>query len=108
MLRQKHALYPDISFVVAVSFILALFLLKKKFDYVMNVTPPLAPGVLAVLYKRLKKAKFVYHIQDQQADAARELNLIRSKTLLSYILKLEKKIIWQADVVSTISQGYGR
>jgi colanic acid biosynthesis glycosyl transferase WcaI len=57
------------------------------------------------LYKRLKKAKFVYHIQDLQADAARELHLIRSKKLLGYILKLENKIIWQADVVSTISRG---
>ncbi len=101
----KTRIISDISFVIAVSFIMPLFFLKKKFDYIMNVTPPLAPGVLAVLYKRLKKAKFVYHIQDLQADAARELNLIRSKTLLSYILKLENKIIWQADVVSTISQG---
>lgn len=101
----KTRIISDISFVISVSFMLLLFFFKKKFDYVMNVTPPLAPGVLAVLYKRLKKAKFVYHIQDLQADAARELHLIRSKKLLSYILKLENRIIWQADVVSTVSQG---
>jgi colanic acid biosynthesis glycosyl transferase WcaI len=104
-ITAKTRIISDITFVIAVSFILLFFLFKKKYDYVMNVTPPLAPGILAVLYKRLKKAKFVYHIQDLQADAARELHLIRSKKLLGYILKLENKIIWQADVVSTISQG---
>ncbi len=104
-ITAKTRIISDISFVISLSFILLLFLFKKKFGYIMNVTPPLAPGILAVLYKRLKKAKFVYHIQDLQADAARELHLIRSKRLLGYILKLENRIIWQADVVSTISQG---
>jgi len=101
----KTRIISDISFFIAAFFKLLVLFFGKKFDYVMNVTPPLAPGVLAVIYKRLRKARFIYHIQDLQADAARELHIIRSNILMRYILMLENKIIWQADVVSTVSQG---
>ena len=101
----KTRIISDISFFIAAFFRMLIFFVGKKFDYVMNVTPPLAPGLLAVMYKRLRKAKFIYHIQDLQADAARELNIIRSKKFMRYILALENKIIWQADVVSTVSKG---
>ena len=68
----KNRVLSDFTFFIAVFFRL-IFLLGKKFDYVMNVSPPLAPGLLAVWYKNIKKAKFIYHVQDLQAEAAKEL-----------------------------------
>ena len=100
----KSRVISDFTFFVAVFFRLILKL-GQKFDYVMNVSPPLAPGLLAVWYKRLKKAKMIYHVQDLQAEAAKELHIVDSKKFIDFILRLERHIIEQADVVSSISKG---
>lgn len=101
----KTRIISDLSFFFSAFLQLLLLFFGKKFHYIMNVTPPLAPGMLAVLYKKLRKARFIYHIQDLQADAAQQLNIVRSNTFMRYVMKLENKIIWQADVVSTVSKG---
>jgi len=100
----KTRVISDFTFFIAVFFRL-LFMLGKKFDYVMNVSPPVAPGLLAVWYKKIKKARFLYHVQDLQAEAARELNIIKSKGFIDFILKIENYIMGEADVISAVSTG---
>jgi len=80
-------------------------LFSKKIDYVLVVAPPFQLGLLGVLYKKIKGAKFFYHIQDLQIDAARELNLIKSPFLINSLFKIEKYILKKADIVSSISEG---
>jgi colanic acid biosynthesis glycosyl transferase WcaI len=77
----------------------------KKFDIVITVVPPFHLGLLAVLYKRLRKAKFFYHIQDLQIEAARDLQMIKSPRVIKTLFSLEKYIISRADTVSSISDG---
>ena len=53
----------------------------------------------------MRGAKFFYHIQDLQIDAARDFNLIKSKVMINVLLNIEKYILKRADVVSSISMG---
>lgn len=77
----------------------------KKFDLVITVVPPFHLGLLAVLYKRLRHAKFFYHIQDLQIEAARDLNMIKSQRVVKTLFGVEKYILDRADTVSSISEG---
>ena len=61
--------------------------------------------LLAVLYKKVKKAKFLYHIQDLQIEAARDLRLIKSERVIRSLFSLERYIMDRADLVTSISDG---
>jgi colanic acid biosynthesis glycosyl transferase WcaI len=80
-------------------------LFSTKIDYVLVVAPPFQLGLLGVLYKKIKGAKFFYHIQDLQIDAARDFNLIKSQFVIDTLFKIEKYILKKADIVSSISEG---
>ena len=69
------------------------------------MVPPFQLGLLGVLYKRIKGARFIYHVQDLQIDAAKELNMISSKMLLKIMFGIEKIILAKADHISSISDG---
>jgi colanic acid biosynthesis glycosyl transferase WcaI len=95
----------DFSFSMS-SFMKLLQLIPgKKFDIVITVVPPFHLGLLAVLYKSLRNAKFFYHIQDLQIEAARDLRMIKSQRVIKTLFNLEKFIISRADTVSSISDG---
>lgn len=86
---------------------LAIFrlLFSSKFYYVLTVAPPFELGLLGVLYKKIRGAMFSYHIQDLQIDVARELGMIKSPRVLKFLFSIEKYIIKNADIISTISEG---
>jgi colanic acid biosynthesis glycosyl transferase WcaI len=95
----------DFSFSMS-SFVKLMQLIPgKKFDIVITVVPPFHLGLLAVLYKRLRNAKFFYHIQDLQIEAARDLQMIKSPRMIRTLFSLERYIISRADTVSSISDG---
>jgi len=94
-----------LSFFLSSSLVVFNLLFKKKYDYVISVVPSFETGLLAILYKCFKGGKFLYHIQDLQIDAARDLNLIKSKPLINLLFKVEKFILKKADVVSSVSTG---
>lgn len=95
----------DISIFVSFACAIVTSLFGKKFDVVLVVAPPFALGLLGILYTRLKGGKLVYHMQDLQVDAARDLQMIGSEFLLKMLFSLEAYILKKADVVSTISKG---
>ena len=95
----------EISFFISCSFKLLSFLGNKKFDLVITVAPSFLMGVLGVLCKKIWKSKLLYHIQDLQIEAARDLNMIKSPWLLRTLFNLEKFIFRKADHVSSISEG---
>ena len=100
---KKRMLF-DFSFFISV-IIKFIGLIGKKFDYVMTVAPPLPLGIAAAFYKKISGAIFLYHIQDLQVDAAKELKMISSKQLLTTLFKIERFILKNADRISTISKG---
>lgn len=95
----------DFTFFFSSFFIILTLIFKKKFDYITTVAPPFQIGLLAVLYKKFKGAKFLYHIQDLQIEAAKELNMIKSPLLIKALFSLERLILSNADFISTISVG---
>lgn len=101
----KKRVYSDISFFFSAFFQVIILLFKKKYDYVITVAPPFQLGLLGLFYKMIKGAKLIYHNQDLQIDAAYELGMIKSKTLVRLMFALEKYILRKADYVSSISDG---
>jgi colanic acid biosynthesis glycosyl transferase WcaI len=58
-----------------------------------------------VLYKKMRRAKFLYHVQDLQIEAARDLQMIKSQRTIRNLFRLEKYVLRHADTVSSISDG---
>ncbi|RYE12469.1 MAG: colanic acid biosynthesis glycosyltransferase WcaI, partial [Sphingobacteriaceae bacterium] len=74
--RALKRILLEFSFSVSALFRIVPFMLSKRFDAVMVVVPPFHLGFLGVMYKRMKKTRLIYHIQDLQIEAARDLNMI--------------------------------
>ncbi|ACU59768.1 WcaI family glycosyltransferase [Chitinophaga pinensis] len=98
-------LLMDFSFALSASFQLLLELFRKKADFVMVVAPPFHLGLLGVLYSKLRKATFIYHVQDLQIEAARDLHMISSPALIKLLFGIERFILGRADIISSISEG---
>lgn len=101
----KKRMLLDLSFSMSAFFKLLQLIPGKKHDLVITVAPSFQLGLLAVLYKKLRGAQFLYHIQDLQIEAARDLQMIRSDKLINMLFGVERYILKQADVVSSISDG---
>lgn len=100
----KKRILLDFSYFISASLKL-ISLTGKRYDYIINVTPPLPLGIIAAFYKKISGATFLYHIQDLQVDAARDLNLISSTQLIKVLFQIEIHILKRADYISTISEG---
>jgi colanic acid biosynthesis glycosyl transferase WcaI len=101
----KRRLIQDFSFSLSSMLAVLHCIGKRKFDYVITVAPPFHIGFHALLYKKLRGAKFFYHVQDLQIEAAQDLDILKSRRLLHFLFCSEKQILKNADVVSTISKG---
>ena len=101
----SRRLISEFSFFLSAYCVLIYLLFKKKFDYVINVAPPFEIGLLGIFYKAIRGGKLVYHIQDLQIDAARDLSIIKSKIIIYIFLWVEKFILKKSDCISTISPG---
>ena len=95
----------DFSNLFGTFIIVVRLLFARKYDYVLTVAPPFQTGLLAIFYKKLKGAKTLYHVQDLQIDAAKDLGMIKSDFLLKTLFKIEKYILRKTDYISTISLG---
>jgi colanic acid biosynthesis glycosyl transferase WcaI len=98
-------LISDFTFFFNASLVVLLFLFVKKRHYLITVAPPFVLGLTGLLYRKIKGAKLLYHIQDLQIETARELKMMRSEVMIKILLSVEKFIINHADWVSTISTG---
>lgn len=101
----KKRILHELSFLGGVLPQWFVLLLKKKYDVVINVTPPFHLGFYALLYAKLRGAKLVTHIQDLQVDAAKELGMIRNSSLLNGMFRAERFLLSRSDAVSSISLG---
>jgi colanic acid biosynthesis glycosyl transferase WcaI len=95
----------DFSFLASATGKLLSLVATRKFDYVFVVAPSFQFGLLGILVKKISTTKFIYHIQDMQIEAARDLNIIKSQVIINGLLKIEKYIFSNADIISSISEG---
>lgn len=98
----------DLSFTVSGFFKILQIAFGPKRGLVMVVSPPFVPGFLGVLYKKLRGARLVSHIQDLQIEAARDLQMVRSQKMIRLLFAMEGFILKRADHISSISNGMVR
>jgi colanic acid biosynthesis glycosyl transferase WcaI len=94
----------ELSFVLSSS-IYWFKLIFTKFDIIISIAPPLQIGLPVLIYKQFHKVISIYHIQDFQMEAAKELGLIKNQFVLKTISKIERVILNSSDFVSSISEG---
>lgn len=81
----------------------ALFLSAP--DVYVVVSPPLLLGMAAWLVGRLKRAPFVFHVQDMQPDAAVGLGMLKANWFTRALYRLESLAYRKAARVSGITRG---
>ncbi|WP_245911446.1 WcaI family glycosyltransferase [Neolewinella xylanilytica] len=77
----------------------------RSYDQIICISPPFHLGFPAIIHKWLKGTPVVYHIQDLQVDAARDLGIIKQQGLLRFLERAEAWLLRRVSKVSTISQG---
>lgn len=88
---------------IATSTLRALVLPRP--DVIVAVSPPLLLGVAAWLVGKLKRAPFVFHVQDMQPDAAVGLGMLKASWFTRALYGLEAFAYRKAARVSGITQG---
>lgn len=97
-------LIHEATFFLSSFLVVLLLLFKKKHDLIFAMAPPFHLGFLALFYRFFKGGKIVYHIQDLQVDAAKELKMLPAG-LFTLLFALERFILKRVNYVSTISEG---
>ncbi|BEI43932.1 hypothetical protein PHIN11_03040 [Polynucleobacter sp. HIN11] len=69
----------------------------------MTIEPPFFTSPTALITSKISGAKSILHIQDYEIDAAFNLGILKGVFLKSVILKIEKLLMRQFDLISTIS-----
>lgn len=78
-------------------------LLLPRADVYFVVSPPLVLGFFAWVATRLKRSRYVFHVQDLQPDAAMGLGMLRRGWLARSLYRLERLAYAKAAAVSGIS-----
>lgn len=78
--------------------------IRYKPNIVMVIEPPLVISPVSMLVARLCGAKSWLHVQDLEVDAATNLGLIKSRPIVAFAYWLERKMLKQFDMVSSISK----
>ncbi|WP_224999707.1 WcaI family glycosyltransferase [Cesiribacter sp. SM1] len=98
----------DLTFSITAFFKLLQLLPERKFDFVVTVVPSFQFGLLGIFYKKLRSSRLLYHIQDMQIEAARDLQMIKSEGLINTLFKVEKYIFSQCDSITCVGEGMVR
>ena len=102
---KKRAL-QDFSFWLSKFFrVFMMICLNRKYDLIITIAPPFHLAYLGLLLRNLNGGKLLYHVQDMQIEAARDLKLFSKKRILAGLFKVEHSILKSADFVSSISDG---
>lgn len=90
------------SFAIS-SFFPLIFLLRKKPDVIIQVAPTMVCSLQTLLLSRMFDVKTILHIQDYELDAMLGLGSAKAKSLEIFLSFIEKKLLNNYDLVSTIS-----
>lgn len=76
-----------------------------KMDYVFSISqPPILGGLLGVWGKWMKKAKFIYNIQDFNPEQVLAVNYSKSKFVTDVMMMLDKFNCKQSDLIITVGR----
>lgn len=86
---------------VALSFLRLLFIPRP--ELLIVISPPLLAGALARFFCKIKRGKYLLHLQDLQPDAAINLGMVKSPVLIAVLKTLESIAYQGAWRISAIS-----
>ncbi|CAI3478765.1 glycosyltransferase family 4 protein [Enterococcus cecorum] len=76
-----------------------------KMDYVFSISqPPILGGLLGFWGKWMKKAKFIYNIQDFNPEQVLAVNYSKSKFVTGVMMMLDKFSCKQSDLIITVGR----
>ena len=105
MPNSINRLMHEASFFLSAFFVILKLLLKPGHQNIYCIAPPFHLGFLAVFYRFFKGGRIIYHMQDLQIEAARELKMLKSPVIFAFLFRMERYILSKADYISTISAG---
>lgn len=74
-------------------------------DYIFTISqPPVLGGLLGVIGKHIKKAKFIYNIQDFNPEQIQAVSFTKNKFILNLMMALDKYSCKQADKVIVVGR----
>lgn len=74
-------------------------------DYIFSISqPPVLGGILGVMGKWIKKARFIYNIQDFNPEQVQAVGFTHNKLILGAMMKLDKYSCRQADKVIVVGR----
>lgn len=88
--------------------VLAAWLKVGKVDVILAPSPPLTIGIAAWLIGVLKRAPFIYNVQELYPDTAVSLGALRKGTLLDLLRRVERFVYDRSFAVTTIAPGMAR
>lgn len=103
--NAKTRILHDFSFLMSILPWWFGSIFRKKANWVICVSPPFHLGILPLLYSKLRGVKMLTHIQDLQVDAAKDLGMIKNPSLLKIMFALERFILKNSTLVSTLTRG---
>jgi len=84
----------------------AACLLGPRPDVLFVPSPPLTNGLVGFAACRLRRAPFVYNVQDVYPDIAVRLGVLRDERTIAFFRRMEKFVYAKAAAVSVISDGF--
>ena len=87
-------------------FIITIFRLKKKYDYVFISTPPIFPSVAGMLAKRKMKAKLITDVRDLWPESLVGVGVFSNRHVLNVAYWFEKKLYLASDQIIVNSPSY--
>lgn len=94
----------EVTFLISSFLVVFRLLFKKKYDVIFAIAPPFHIGFLALFYRFFKGGKIIYHIQDLQVDASKELKML-PQSVFPLLFAVERFILNKVNSISTISEG---
>ena len=80
-------------------------IVSGKQDIILAYSPPLPLGISAYLLSRMKKAPFVFNVQDIFPQSVVDLGLLKNKVLIKISEAMEKFIYKKARYITVHSEG---
>ena len=79
--------------------------MTRNVDIVFSISqPPILGGLLGSIAKTMKRAKFVYNIQDYNPEQTIAVSYSKNKTVLKLMMALDKHSCRKSDLVITVGR----
>ena len=88
------------------SLFVGIFILNKKFDFVLVTSPPLFIGISAYFISLFKRIPFVFEIRDLWPESAIDTGVVTNKHIIKFSYLLEKFIYSKATLINVLTPAF--